>query len=48
MEHFLSFLPVVHPSGNEPKENIWRRAARSENNLGDDPIGLAGRIKVIL
>lgn len=45
MEHFLSSMSVMHPSGNEPKENIWRAKALSENNLEDDRIGPACHIK---
>lgn len=45
MEHFLSSMSVMHPSGNEPKENIWKAKALSENNLEDDRIGPACHIK---
>lgn len=45
MEHFLSSMSVAHPSGNKPKENIWKQKGLLENNLGADRIGLACHIK---
>lgn len=45
MERFLSLISVAHPSGNEPKENLWKQKALSENNLGEDRIGLGCQIK---